>query len=192
MIGRITLALTVEPGLMDKSLEKIIGKNARKARTALKMTQEEVAEQIGVTVEFYSRIERGAAAPSLDTLMRMATIFGVGADQLLGLAANETAQYLIKLYSVPPSEDPPELKRLIRRLRKLSPETIRATGGIVTIISQLSSKTEKADEMEAEEAKETPPRNEAIQPDGTGNADATDDEAKETPPRNEIPQPDKE
>lgn len=192
MIGRITLALTVEPGLMDKSLEKIIGKNARKARTALKMTQEEVAEQIGVTVEFYSRIERGAAAPSLDTLMRMATIFGVGADQLLGLAANETAQYLIKLYSVPPSEDPPELKRLIRRLRKLSPETIRATGGIVTIISQLSSKTEKADEMEAEEAKETPPRNEAIQPDGTGNADATDDEAKETPPRNEISQPDKE
>ncbi len=70
---------------MDDELAKQIGKAARAARTALELSQADVAERAEISTEFYGRIERGVTMPSVETLVELATVLEVGADQLLGL-----------------------------------------------------------------------------------------------------------
>lgn len=50
------------------SLRKRVGRNLRSIRVEKGLTQEELAEQIGLTVESISNIERGIQAPSFNTL----------------------------------------------------------------------------------------------------------------------------
>lgn len=115
---------------MDKSLNKRIGKAARKARVSLGMTQEDVAERIGVSVEFYSRIERGTASPSLRKLMALALLFGTSTDHLLGLTEEATALDIGKQLLPAPPEDVPELKRFARRVRKTNHIIARAVSTV--------------------------------------------------------------
>jgi transcriptional regulator with XRE-family HTH domain len=69
---------------MEKNFTIAMANAVRQARHARGLTQEQMAEQLGVTVEFYARIERGRAHPSLDTLVRMRSLLGASADSLLG------------------------------------------------------------------------------------------------------------
>lgn len=67
-------------------MEKIyrdIGARVRSVRLALKMTQAEVAERVGVDPSFYGQIERGANAPSLRTLFSIAEVLRVEPAELL-------------------------------------------------------------------------------------------------------------
>lgn len=50
---------------------KIIGGHIRAAREALDMTQEEVAERVGLSLVHYGNIERGARSISLDNLCKL-------------------------------------------------------------------------------------------------------------------------
>jgi transcriptional regulator with XRE-family HTH domain len=68
----------------SRALKEAIGRGVHQARMALKLTQEDAAERIGVSPEFYSRIERGAMMPSLRTLARMVWALDASADVLLG------------------------------------------------------------------------------------------------------------
>jgi transcriptional regulator with XRE-family HTH domain len=73
----------------DEHLQSTIGKNARAARRELGLTQSEAAEQIDITDEFYGRIERGKALPSVVTFVRMVQALNTTADHLLfGVAPN--------------------------------------------------------------------------------------------------------
>ena len=67
-----------------RALKEAIGRGVYQARKALKLTQEDTAERIGVQPDFYARIERGATMPSLRTLTRMVWVLDVSADVLLG------------------------------------------------------------------------------------------------------------
>jgi transcriptional regulator with XRE-family HTH domain len=124
---------------MDKELAESIGTAARSARTSLKLTQEDAAERIGVSAEFYARIERGNALPSVPTLARISTSLGVSADSLLGRAvpgsddASERAELPAPVQPPAPAPptDGPELRRLARRLRKASPVTLRLVALLV-------------------------------------------------------------
>jgi transcriptional regulator with XRE-family HTH domain len=127
---------------MDKELAESIGTAARSARTALKLTQEDAAERIGVSAEFYARIERGNALPSVPTLARISTSLGVSADSLLGRAAPLSGDSddgdeppRVPAPAQPPAPAPPadgpELRRLARRLRKASPVTLRLVALLV-------------------------------------------------------------
>ena len=49
-----------------------IGSRIRILRQALRLTQAEVAERIGIDPSFYGQIERGTNAPSLKTLFSIA------------------------------------------------------------------------------------------------------------------------
>lgn len=122
---------------MDKLLAKRIGKVARKARVALGLTQEDTAEKIGITVEFYSRIERGTALPSLSKLITMALIFGISTDKLIGLTEDEEAQRIIKKYTVPPPEEPPDVRRLKRQIAEAAIETRRVVALIINELEKL-------------------------------------------------------
>jgi transcriptional regulator with XRE-family HTH domain len=54
-----------------------IGDRVRKRRKHLKVTQQELAEAIGVTPQHISAIEQDRREPSLDSLARLAVELGV-------------------------------------------------------------------------------------------------------------------
>lgn len=112
---------------MDKELAESIGAASREARKALELTQEDAAERIGVSAEFYARIERGNALPSVPTFARIAMALGVSADTLLGFKEEEDADdRAMPGWGKPePPSDTPEIRRLMRRLRRASPGTLR-------------------------------------------------------------------
>jgi transcriptional regulator with XRE-family HTH domain len=45
-----------------------LGKNLKKARNNTHLTQAQVAEKVGIHVNFYARIERGETDASLETM----------------------------------------------------------------------------------------------------------------------------
>lgn len=63
-------------------LKKQFGKRVQQLRQAKKMTQEELAEQIGVSIESISNIERGIHGPSFDNLEKLIAALGVPAKAL--------------------------------------------------------------------------------------------------------------
>jgi len=64
-----------------------LGKRIREARKQAGLTQEELAERIGVSRTAISRFELGEIEPSLRNLAAMAGELNVSADRLLGLPA---------------------------------------------------------------------------------------------------------
>lgn len=132
---------------MNKDLAKSIGSAARQARAALELTQEDAAERIEVSVEFYARIERGNSLPSVPTLARIAGVLGVSADALLGRrpfvpgVAPGWGQ-------VSPPTDAPEIRRVIRMLRRASPGALRLVG---MLLKEIERRTEGSPEGEGGE-----------------------------------------
>lgn len=136
---------------MDKQLAKLIGAAARRARKALELTQEDAAERIGVSVEFYARIERGNSLPSVPTFVRIASSLGVSADSLIGRAPTEEPSDSPSWQPAQPPSDSPEIRRLVRLLRKSSPATLR----LVTLLVKEMEKhgrggTDTGDDNDAE------------------------------------------
>ncbi len=65
--------------------KKELGKNIKKAREEEGITQEELAEKVGVHVSYISRIERGVANPTHDLLESIGKILKMKASDLLSL-----------------------------------------------------------------------------------------------------------
>lgn len=63
---------------------KKLGKKIRNERTKRHMTQEKLAESIGISVSFLGHIERGSRKASVETLVSIANALQVGMDYLLG------------------------------------------------------------------------------------------------------------
>jgi transcriptional regulator with XRE-family HTH domain len=70
-------------------IKKTLGEAIKKARVALKMTQREVAEEIGVQSSHIAYIENGLRRPSLLLLQRIADTLGLDRRTLLYLAHPE-------------------------------------------------------------------------------------------------------
>lgn len=62
---------------------KAIGKRIKIARIRANLTQETVAEKIGITPQHVSNIETGNSSVSLTTLVAIANLLGVSVDELL-------------------------------------------------------------------------------------------------------------
>jgi len=58
--------------------------NIKDIRTRKNLTQADVANALGVSSVVYSRYETGSRQPSIEVLIKMADIFGVTVDYLLG------------------------------------------------------------------------------------------------------------
>lgn len=63
-----------------------IGENIKKLRTAKNMTQTELAERINITKATVSSYENNTRMPSYDVLLKIASIFHVTTDNLLGFS----------------------------------------------------------------------------------------------------------
>ena len=60
--------------------------NIKQLREQRGMTQEELANRLGVKYPAVSKWERGMAYPSMNTVIKMAELFKVSLDVVLGLA----------------------------------------------------------------------------------------------------------
>ncbi len=60
-----------------------VGKRMRKERRKIRMTQEEMAEAIGVTSKYLSKMENGVQSPSLKLAMKFCDLTGTSLDYLL-------------------------------------------------------------------------------------------------------------
>ena len=61
----------------------LLGKQIRKQRLALGMTQEKLAEAIGRSTSYVGHIERGTRKASIDTLVALSNVMNVSTDCLL-------------------------------------------------------------------------------------------------------------
>lgn len=119
---------------LDDQLRGTIGTTIRQARKGRGLTQEDVAELLGISAEFYARIERGHALPSVPTFHKIIRALEVSADSALGLAASANASGS----QVPRKAeyDIPEIRRIMRRLRDSS-------GGQVRLVTLLVKELER-------------------------------------------------
>ena len=62
---------------------KTLGEVLKQHRVSCKMTQEFVAETLGVSRQAVSKWESGTSAPSTTNLMALANLFGITAEELL-------------------------------------------------------------------------------------------------------------
>lgn len=63
----------------------LLGKRVRFIRRCQDITQEQLAEKMGISTSFVGHIERGTRALSVDTLFKLCSALGVSADYLMGL-----------------------------------------------------------------------------------------------------------
>ncbi len=66
-----------------RRVAKSLGEVLKQHRTECKMTQEFVAEALGVSRQAVSKWESGASDPSTTNLMALSKLFGVAAEDLL-------------------------------------------------------------------------------------------------------------
>lgn len=64
------------------NLRILFGKKLRKIRRNNDLTQERLAELLGVSVEFVSNMERGVNAPSFETIEKIAQAFDLTVSEL--------------------------------------------------------------------------------------------------------------
>lgn len=60
-----------------------IGSRLREARNKVKLTQEQLAEKVGIGTTYISDIERGAKFPSLSLFIKIVDALGVSSDYIL-------------------------------------------------------------------------------------------------------------
>lgn len=65
-------------------MNNLLAENIKKYRKELNMTQDELAEKLGITLGTISKWERGNSEPDVDYIMDLAEIFQVSVDVLLG------------------------------------------------------------------------------------------------------------
>ena len=63
----------------------LLGKRVRISRTVLELTQEELADKIGVSTSFIGHIERGSRKLSVETLYALCKALDTSADFLMGI-----------------------------------------------------------------------------------------------------------
>ena len=97
----------------------IIGQRLKKARTDKKMTQENLAEQIDVSVAFLSRVERGSSHINLRRLNQLCRILDVSEGYILNGVASNSENYLNKEFSQLLKSCSPETQRLIYDVAKV-------------------------------------------------------------------------
>ncbi|NMO16376.1 helix-turn-helix domain-containing protein [Pyxidicoccus fallax] len=125
---------------MDTELASMLGAASRAARVRMGLTQADVAERIGMASEVYGRLERGHMLPSVQNLRRLCVVLNVPPHELLGLGENLAAPPPAKDKAPGPvkvrEDDTPEMRRLMRNLRKLSPVQLKLMNLVASAMQQ--------------------------------------------------------
>lgn len=73
---------------------KDLGKRVRELRRQASLTQEELAEQVGISASFMGHVERGSRVASLETLVALCNTLQVTPQYLLSASLNLYDQYM--------------------------------------------------------------------------------------------------
>ena len=89
--------------------ERMIGKRIQKYRESAGLSQEQLAEIIGVSTNFISCIERGARQPSLDNFIKILNALKISSDLILADVLENpqkerTSMYLGRIEELPPKD----------------------------------------------------------------------------------------
>ena len=100
----------------------IIGQRIRQARLNKNLTQEDLAEQIDISVAFLSRIERGNSHVNLKRLNQLCGLLDVSEGYILNGVSSNSENYLNKEFSELLKSCSPETQRLIYDIAKVIAE----------------------------------------------------------------------
>lgn len=101
----------------------IIGSRIKQARLAKNMTQEDLADQIDISVAFLSRVERGNSHINLKRLNQICGLLDVSEGYLLNGASSSSENYLDKEFTDLIKSVSPEKQKLIYNVAKTIAET---------------------------------------------------------------------
>ena len=89
-----------EIGHKENPMNETIGMIIRRLRKEKNFTQEELAEQLGVTAQAVSKWENGTGMPDISQIVPLATVFGVSTDVLFGRAGIRDQEEIEKRLAV--------------------------------------------------------------------------------------------
>ena len=101
----------------------IIGSRIRQARIAKDMTQEELADQLDISVAFLSRVERGNSHINLKRLNQLCGLLDVTEGYLLNGASSNSKEYLDREFADLIKNCSPEKQKLIYNVAKAIVDT---------------------------------------------------------------------
>ena len=97
----------------------IIGERLKKARKSKKLTQEQLAEKIDVSVAFLSRVERGDVKINLPRLSQICDILDISISYILTGVGSNSKNYLSDDFSNLLKNCPAEKLKLIYDIAKV-------------------------------------------------------------------------
>lgn len=102
------------------------GENLKRLRKEKDLTQEDLAEVLGVSFQAISKWERGESYPDITVLPEVASFFKVSVDELLGVNKAENEEEIIKdLEAYDNLTDETLKQEIIRRLKEKFPNDFR-------------------------------------------------------------------
>ncbi len=85
--------ISSEPVRAEKAgIKKSLGQVLKEHRTSCQMTQEFVAESLGVSRQAVSKWENGTADPSTSNLLALAKLYGISAEELIRSVETKKAE----------------------------------------------------------------------------------------------------
>lgn len=109
--------------MIKKEINIILGERIRETRKQKRLTREELAERIDVSVRFLADVEGGVTGVSLTTLKDLSTCLGVSCDYLLGLNDNFVSgksDAIARTFKSLPLEQLESLEIIIDEILKIS------------------------------------------------------------------------
>ena len=101
--------------MKSETLQRILGENITKYRTEQGMTQAYLAEMVGVSTAFLSRVDRGRRRINVPTLLATADALHVSCDALLRESAPDARlETITKLLTGLPDKYILGIERLVR------------------------------------------------------------------------------
>lgn len=97
----------------------VIGRRIKDARIAKKLTQEELADKIDISIAFLSRVERGSTKVNLKRLTQIAEILNVSPGYLLTGSNTASKEYLKEDFRILLNKCTPEQQKLIYQISEL-------------------------------------------------------------------------
>lgn len=101
-------------------MSKELGRKLKFLRSRIGFTQSQISDQINVDRSTYSNYERAVTEPDVETLIKLAKIFGVDANELL--SGDETVPRVADAGTTPIYSLTKEEKEFIVRFRLLNGE----------------------------------------------------------------------
>ncbi len=101
----------------------VIGERLKKARLAKKLTQEDLAEQVDISVAFLSRVERGSSHINLKRLNQICNLLDVSEGYILNGTSSDSSEYLNKEFNELLKNCSPEKQKMIYNVAKAIAES---------------------------------------------------------------------